>query len=254
MNTMITGELAGRRALVTGASRGTGAAIVARLRAAGAEVLGTSRSGPLAADATTPEGVATIASEVRSRFGALDILVHTLGGSSTPAGGFAAATEDHWQRELSLNLLPSVRLDREFLPAMIEAGRGTVVHVSSIQRRLPLFDSTLPYAAAKAALTTYSKGLSRELAPHGIRVNVVSPGAIRTEAADNLAERVAQHHNVDRAAAWTLITEALGGIPLGRPAEPEEVAELVTFLVSDRASAITGAEHTIDGGTVPTVG
>lgn len=101
---------------------------------------------------------------------------------------------------------------------MIAAGRGAVVHVSSIQRRQPLFDSTLAYAAAKAALTTYSKGLARELAPHGARVNVVSPGAIRTEAAEHLAH----HPNVDHDAARDLITKALGGIPLGRPAEPTD--------------------------------
>lgn len=148
---------------------------------------------------------------MRDRYGALDILIHTLGGSSTPAGGFAVATEDDWQRELALNLLPAVRLDRALLPPMLDAGRGAVVHVSSIQRRLPLFDSTLGYAAAKAALTTYSKGLSRELAPRGVRVNVVSPGAIRTSSADAMAARLAGHHGVDQARAWQMITEALGG-------------------------------------------
>lgn len=253
-------EFYGRRALVTGASRGTGAAIVARLRAAGAEVLATARTAPpdgkdfVAADATTPQGVATIVEQVRERFGVLDILVHTLGGSSTPAGGFKAASEERWQREMAMNLWPAVRLDRELLPDMVTAGGGAIVHVASIQRRLPLFDSTLGYAAAKAALTTYSKGLSQEVAPRGVRVNVVSPGAIRTEAAEHLTARIAEQHGVGHDAAWQMITDALGGIPLGRPAEPAEVAELVAFLVSDRASAIVGAEHTIDGGTVPAVG
>jgi NAD(P)-dependent dehydrogenase (short-subunit alcohol dehydrogenase family) len=208
----------------------------------------------VAADATTPEGVATIVQRVRERFGVLDILVHTLGGSHAPAGGFAALTDEHWQAELALNLLAAVRLDRALLPGMREARRGAVVHVASIQRRLPLFDATLGYAAAKAALTTYSKGLANELAPHGIRVNVVSPGAIRTEGAEALTARIAAQHRVDHITAWQMITDSLGGIPLGRPAEPAEVAELVAFLVSDQAGAITGAEHTIDGGTVPTVG
>jgi NAD(P)-dependent dehydrogenase (short-subunit alcohol dehydrogenase family) len=265
MSHCVNDALQGRRALVTGASRGTGAVILARLRVAGAEVLGTARTalrgasddGFVAADATTPDGVATIAERVRERFGALDILVHVLGGSHAPAGGFAALTDEHWQAELALNLLPAVRLDRALLPPMREAGRGAVVHVASIQRRLPLFDSTLGYAAAKAALTTYSKGLARQLAPRGVRVNVVSPGAIRTEGADALIARIARQHHVDHTTAWQMITQSLGGIPLGRPAEPAEVAEvaeLVAFLVSDRASAIAGAEHTIDGGAVPTVG
>ena len=262
MSDINSGELRGRRALVTGASRGAGAAIVARLCAAGAQVLATARAAPqdgpedgfVAADATTPEGVATIAQRVRERFGVLDILVHTLGGSRAPAGGFAALTDEHGQAELALNLLPAARLDRALLPGMREARRGAVVHVASIQRRLPLFDATLAYAAAKAALTTYSKGLANELAPHGVRVNVVSPGAIHTEGAEALTACIAAQHRVDQTTAWQMITDSLGGIPLGRPAEAAEVAELVAFLVSGRASAITGAEHTIDGGTVPTVG
>ncbi|MFI8305145.1 SDR family oxidoreductase [Streptomyces sp. NPDC085927] len=168
----------------------------------------------------------------------------------SPAGGFAALTEEHWQDELALNLR-SAWTARP--PAMRQAGCGTVIHVSSIQRGLPLFDATLGYAAVKAALTTSSKGLARELAPHGVRVNVVPPGAIETEAATALVARIAQSQAINHAAAWEQILAALGGIPLGRPARPEEVTELVAFLVSDRASAITGAEHTIDGGTVPTV-
>jgi NAD(P)-dependent dehydrogenase (short-subunit alcohol dehydrogenase family) len=204
----------------------------------------------VAADATTPDGVSQIVDVVRRELGGLDVLVHALGGSQSPAGGFAAMTDENWQDELNLNLLPAVRLDRALLPAMTG---GAVVHVSSIQRRLPLPDATLGYAAAKAALTTYSKGLAKELAPRGVRVNVVSPGAIRTAAADALVARIARAEGLDQPAAWGRLLAALGGIPLGRPAFPEEVAELVAFLVSDRAAAITGAEHTIDGGTVPTV-
>ncbi len=149
--------------------------------------------------------------------------------------------------------MAAVRLDRALLPQMIARGKGVVIHVSSIQRRLPLHDSTTAYAAAKAVLTTYSKALSKELGPKGVRVNVVSPGWIYTEAADALIDRIVASSGNTREAARQSIVDALGGIPLGRPAEPGEVAELIAFLASDRASAIHGADYVIDGGTVPTV-
>jgi NAD(P)-dependent dehydrogenase (short-subunit alcohol dehydrogenase family) len=146
-----------------------------------------------------------------------------------------------------------VRLDRALLPQMIARGRGAVIHVASIQRRLPLPDSTTAYAAAKAALTTYSKALSKELGPKGVRVNVVSPGWIYTEASEGLVRRIAESTGGTLDEARRSILDGLGGIPLGRPAESAEVAELIAFLASDRAAAIHGAEYVIDGGTVPTV-
>ena len=110
-------------------------------------------------------------------------------------------TSNLWQQTLELNLLGAVRLDRGLIPAMIDAGAGAIVHITSIQRKMPLYDATLAYAAAKAALTTYSKGLANELAPHGIRVNTVSPGFIQTGGAERLIASIAQGHQVDRAAA-----------------------------------------------------
>jgi NAD(P)-dependent dehydrogenase (short-subunit alcohol dehydrogenase family) len=205
------------------------------------------------ADLTTVEGVERLCDATRERLGEVDILVHVLGGSKCPSGGFSVLTDDHWQRELDLNLMSAVRLDRAFVPDMVARGQGAVLHVSSIQRELPLYEATTAYAAAKAALTTYSKALSREVGPKGVRVNVVAPGWIYTDAAKAMVDRIAKGQGMDRETARQSIVDALGGIDLGRPAEPQEVAELIAFMVSDRAGAIHGAQYTIDCGTVPTV-
>lgn len=255
-------EFSGKRVLVTGGTKGTGAAIVRRLAAAGATVATTARSPSseglpaglfVQADLGTVKGVDRVVGAILDKFGGIDIVVHNLGGSSTPGGGFAAIADELWQQELNVNLMAAVRLDRALLPQMIERRSGVIIHISSIQRRLPLHESTIAYAAAKAALTTYSKVLSKEVGPKGVRVTSVAPGWIMTEAAEHMVQRIAEHGGIDDAAARQSIMDALGGIPIGRPAFPEEVAELVAFLASDRAASIHGAEYTIDGGTVPVV-
>jgi NAD(P)-dependent dehydrogenase (short-subunit alcohol dehydrogenase family) len=187
-----------------------------------------------------------------AQLGGVDIVVNVVGGSSAPAGGFAALDDTVWWRELNQNLMPAVRLDRALLPSMIEQGSGVVVHVTSIQHVLPLPESTTAYAAAKAALSTYSKSLSKEVTPKGIRVVRVAPGWIETEAAVALAQRLAAQAGTDYEGGKQIIMKGLGGIPLGRPARPMEVAGLIAFLVSPRAASITGVEYVIDGGTVPT--
>ena len=147
----------------------------------------------------------------------------------------------------------AVCLDRGLLPRMLKQKSGVIIHISSIQRKLPLFEATLAYAAAKAALTTYSKGLSKEVGPKGVRVNTVAPGWIETSAAKAMLERLSKQSGSDIETARRELMKSLGGIPIGRPGRPEEVAELVAFLVSDRALSINGSEYVIDGGTVPTV-
>ena len=184
--------------------------------------------------------------------GGADIVVHMLGGSSAPGGGFAALGEAEWQAELALNLLPAVRLDRALVPGLIAQGAGVVIHVTSIQRLLPLPEATTAYAAAKAALSVYSKSLSREVSPSGVRVVRVAPGWIETEASIRLVERVAADAGTDLDGGRRLIMQSLGGIPIGRPSTPGEIANLIAFLASDRAASITGTEYVIDGGTVPT--
>ncbi len=251
-------DLSGRRALITSGTRGAGAATVELFRQLGARVLTSARSKPealademfFAADLTTPEGCEALASAARERMGGVDIIVHMLGGSSAPAGGFAALGDGDWEREIALNLMPAIRLDRILVPGMVEQGHGVVVHVTSIQHVLPLPEATTAYAAAKAALSTYSKSLSKEVSPDGVRVVRVSPGWIETEASVGLAERLGGDGGVEE--GKRIIMNSLGGIPIGRPSTPAEVADLIAFLASDRAGSITGAEFVIDGGTLPT--
>lgn len=252
--------LKGKKVLVTASTKGIGNAVVTLFRDSGANVIATARTRPssfpeelfVAADLTTTQGCNTVVDAVNKRLCGIDVIVHVLGGSSAPAGGFAALSEDVWQHELNLNLFPAVRLDCSLLPAMLAQGEGVIIHVTSIQHVLPLPESTTAYATAKAALSTYSKSLSKEVSPKGVRVVRVSPGWVETEASVALAERLAQQADTDYEGGKQIIMASLGGIPLGRPSKPMEVANLIAFLASPRAASITGAEFVIDGGTVPT--
>ena len=254
-------DFASKRILVTGGTRGIGEAIVGRLIRGGGNVMTTARSVPagaaptrfVQADLSTRTGIDKVVATTMDRLGGLDIMIHNAGGSAAPGGGALALSDDDWQQAFDTNLFSAVRLDRAFLPSMLKQRSGVIIHISSIQRTLPLFEATLAYAAAKAALTNYSKGLSKEVSPKGIRVNTVAPGYTETEAAEGMVAEIAERTGIGKDAARQRIMDALGGIPLGRPNRPEEVAELVAFLASDRAASITGSEYVIDGGTIPTV-
>lgn len=254
-------QLAGKRVLVTGGTRGVGASVVALLAQQGARIVATSLSPPrqpvdgvhyVAADLASAEGARRAGDETLHHLGGIDVLINVVGGSSAPAGGFAALDDAEWAKALDLNLMSAVRLDRALLPTMLAQGAGVILHVTSIQRTLPLPEATTAYAAAKAALSTYSKALSKEVTPKGVRVVRVAPGWIETEASAALVERIAAEAGTDYEGARQRVMDGLGGIPLGRPAQPGEVADLIAFLVSPRAASISGAEYTIDGGTVPT--
>ncbi|HEY0275514.1 MAG TPA: SDR family oxidoreductase [Paenirhodobacter sp.] len=136
--------------------------------------------------------------------------------------------------------------------SLVLGGSGVVIHVTSIQRLLPLPEATTAYAAAKAALSIYSKSLSKEVSPKGVRVVRVAPGWIETEASVRLAERLATEAGTDIEGGKRMIMDSLGGIPIGRPSTPAEITNLIAFLASDRAASIPGTEYVIDGGTLPT--
>jgi len=254
-------EFKGKRVLVTGGTKGIGAAIVRRFELSGASVAITARSEPAAgqasalsikADIGTARGVQNVVDRILQEWGGLDVLVNNVGGTETKAGGFEVLTDEDWQRILEVNLLAAVRLDRAFVPGMIERKSGVVIHISSVAHRLPFPNSTLAYAAAKAALTTYSKGLAKAVAPKGVRVTTISPGFIETSGAKGMIANISRGSGISEDAAWQRIMDMLGGIPMGRTGRPEEVAELVAFLASDRGAFISGADYIIDGGTMPT--
>ena len=180
--------LSGARVIVTGGTRGIGAAAARRLASAGAQVVVAARTAPaatetgpcrfVAADVASADGVAALARQALGLLGGVDIVVSNAGGQTHRPGGVLTFSDEDWQHDLDLNLLSAVRLDRALVPAMIAQGRGgSIVHVGSNAARLPR-PASLPYTAAKAALTAYSKGLANEVGRHGIRVNVVLPGLI----------------------------------------------------------------------------
>lgn len=188
----------GKRVVITGGTKGIVAAVANRLESLGSRVSTAGRSAPetssglfLQADDITPDGVRALAKSAPELLGGVDIVVNNIGGSSLRSGGLLAFTDEDWQADLNANLLAAVRLDRALLPSMIEQGTRIIIHVSSIQRRMPL-NSMIAYAAAKAALSKYSKALANEVGPKGIRVNTIAPSFVETAAASRLIEGIAE--------------------------------------------------------------
>jgi len=255
-------ELQGKIALVTGGTKGIGKAIAESLAQAGARVIITARNKPadanpdhyfVAADLSAPGNIANVVAEISHQFGGVDILVNNMGANTLPGGGFSTLTDEHWDEALQVNLLSSVRLDKALLPKMLEQKSGVIIHISSTSSMFPLWEATMPYSAAKAALNAYSKTLATEVAGQGVRVITVSPGLNKTEAMSVFLEDLAQKAGITVEDMTQNLMQRVGGIPLGRMAEPEETAALVRFLVSPRASYITGANYVIDGGNLPVV-
>jgi len=257
----ITKELLGKTAMVTGGTKGIGKAIADKLAASGATVVVTARKPSeektehhfIAADLTDSGAIAELTEKLIDRYGTPDILINNVGGTSSPAGGFQMLSDEDWNRDIELNLLASIRLDKAIVSKMVEKKSGAVVHISSLNGKIPLYQSNFSYGVMKSALNAYSKTLANEVAKHGIRVNTVSPGMVRTTAMESFLESYAQSIGKTVAEAAQQIMDGLGGVPMNRLAEPEEIANMVAFLVSDGAGYITGANMLVDGGTYPAV-
>ncbi|MCX4502362.1 short-chain dehydrogenase [Streptomyces sp. CB00072] len=246
-----SGELSGRRAVVTGGSRGIGAAIVRSLLDAGATVVTSARGETphtppgaafVTADLSTSDGVRDFADTALELQGGVDIVVNNAGGCRSFQS--VLELENDWQYTMDINFLAAVRLNAALVPAMRESGGGAIIHVSSIAT-VAAYPNLLHYAAAKSALETYSKGLSTELAPDGIRVLSVCLGNVETPASEIARTRIVELHGGD---PDDLTGQWAAEIPLGRLGEPQDIADAVSFLVSPRASWITGSNVVIDGG------
>jgi NAD(P)-dependent dehydrogenase (short-subunit alcohol dehydrogenase family) len=247
-------ELKGKRALVTGGTRGIGAAIVQRLLAAGAKVVGSARTPvsdfPAGAifvkgDVGTLQGAKAIAAAASEALGGVDLLVNNAGAARAYAGSLAIP-DDEWLDALHANYLSAVRLSAALLPGMIARNSGAIVNISTGAAYIPM-PKLAHYGAAKAALNAYSKSLASEVAPHGIRVNVLSPGNVTSPGADKIRDDLAKDFGVG-------VDALTAGIPLGRKGVPTDISELVGFLLSERAAWITGATFHVDGGDSPFVG
>lgn len=230
-------DLTGRIVVVTGASRGIGLAVTRAFVDEGAQVVAGARSTTpelanladggsvtiVEVDLSTPDGPGRLVAAAGPR---VDILVNNVGSAHPRPDGFLEITDEMWRATLELDLMASVRAVRAVVPIMLAYGGGAIVNIGSVNARLP-DPLVLDYSAAKAAAGSMAKSLSKELGPHGIRVNAMAPGTTYTE---------------EVAAVITPEAfEARGrGNPLGHPARPEELGHLAVFLASDGASAITG--------------
>jgi len=255
--------LTGKVAVVTGASKGIGLAVVRGLAANGAHVVAGARtSSPELAelekagqvqtahvdltDATSPASLVALAGD------RIDILVNNVGSAPARTGGFLSITDDDWLSTITINLMAAVRATRAALPVMLAAGSGAIVNTGSVNSRLP-DPGVMDYCAAKAALASFTKALSKEVGRRGIRVNSVCPGPVATDlwlGEGGVAATVSAASGAD---PEDVASQAAGQMVTGRFTTAEEVADLVLFLASDRAANIAGADFAIDGGLIPTL-
>lgn len=251
----------GQVALITGGTKGIGKAIADKLSGRGIQVVVTARTEPkentnghhfIAADLTQAGSAEIIAKEIVEKYGKIDIIVNNVGANLSPGGGFNKLSDEHWFNDWQLNFMSVVRINKALLPLMTAQKSGVIINISTAAAKQPIWEMTMSYSSAKAALNAYSKALASELGSEGVRVNVVSPGAVKTPLMLEFIENIAKSSTISVDEALKIVMDKVN-TPLNRMAEPEEIADLVAFLVSSEASYITGHNYFIDGGALPTV-
>jgi NAD(P)-dependent dehydrogenase (short-subunit alcohol dehydrogenase family) len=257
--------LHGKVAVVTGAGKGIGLAVTTALADEGAHVVAGSRTTdslvglkgvtPIAVDLASPAGPGQLIQRAIDDHGRVDVLVNNVGAVQMRTEGFLATSDEDFAWAMQMNFFIALRASRAALTAMVEQAAGAIVNVASVNAFFQPDSATIDYGAAKAALVNLTKALSQEFGQHGIRINAVSPGPVATDlwlGAHGVAETFAQTTGVDADTARKTIIAGIGGFATGRFTTPEEVATLITFLASDRAGNITGANYLIDGGLIKT--
>jgi NAD(P)-dependent dehydrogenase (short-subunit alcohol dehydrogenase family) len=259
-------RLSGKVAVVTGASKGIGLAVTRALAGEGVSVVAGAREvtgdlaqfasalavRPVPVDLTTEDGPSRLVAEALSSYGGLDIVVNNVGAVHPRLGGFLSVTDEDWASTLAINFMAAVRTTRAALPLLLDRGAGVIVTICSVNSFLP-DPLVIDYGVAKAALANFSKALSKEVGPRGIRVNTVSPGPVATDlwlGHEGVAATIARGGNGDPRA---VAKQAAGDSVTGRFTTPQEIADLVLLLTSDRAGNVTGADFVIDGGLTTTL-
>ncbi len=257
--------LAGKRAIITGASKGIGLAVARTLAAEGVYVIGGSRDTSdelkeLVAAGQAVEVLVDLSSETGPgqlvagalNEGPVEVLINNAGAVTPRTNGFVSVADEQWSYTLNLTLMAAVRTARAVLPHMLEGRRGVIINTASVNASLP-DPLVVDYSAAKAALVNFSKALSKEVGPHGVRVNTVSPGPVATDlwlGHDGVASTLASTLGGD---PGKYEETAVQDTATHRFTTPQEVADLIAFLASDRAANITGADYVIDGGLIQTL-
>jgi 3-oxoacyl-[acyl-carrier protein] reductase len=238
----------GRAAVVTGASRGIGLATARALEAEGVRVLHVARSGDFEIDVTEPHAADAIVDECTRRFGRLDILVNNAGTSRNRS--LDELTDEEWDEQWQLHVMASMRLMRAAVPGMLERGWGRIVNVGSSSGKRPSL-SNPAYSVTKAAQLALSRVFADTYGDRGVLVNAVAPGPVESPlwmAAGGLADQAAERGGVSREEA---LEAAAAKIPIGRFGTEEEIADVIAFLCSERASDVLGSTWSVDGGAVP---